>query len=131
MSLDFFGIILLIFGGCFLLVIFLLFRKKNDAWKVGILKKFSNLKNQKLPPKYYLLELDKLLEFAFQNRFSKKEPLGKILKSKNKTFSKNRLNDIWFAHKIRNKLAHQVDTEVSEQDIFKAIDIFHKEFNNL
>lgn len=131
MNLNFFGIILLIFGCCFLLVIFLLFRKKRNLWKNDLFKRLDWIKNQNLPPKYYLLELDKLLEFAFQKKFSKKESLGKILKTKTKTFSKNRLNDIWFAHKIRNKLMHQVDFEISQQDLSRAIEILHKELSNL
>lgn len=111
--------------------VYLNFQGKKRLLKEKILNRFYLVKNKKLPNKYYLLELDKLLEFAFKQKFSSKESLGKILKSRKTHFAKERLNNIWFAHKLRNKLAHDVDFQAGDADLIKAIRIFENELTNL
>jgi|694.fasta_scaffold31826_5 hypothetical protein len=111
--------------------VYLSFQGKKKILKQKILDRFYLIKNKNLPNKYYLLELDKLLEFAFKQTFGSKESLGKILKSRKTHFSKERLNNIWFAHKLRNKLAHDVDFQASDTDLIKAIKAFENELINL
>jgi hypothetical protein len=41
------------------------------------------------------------------------------------------INEVWFAHKIRNKIAHEINPKISEKDFIKAEKVFQKEIRHL
>jgi len=58
-----------------------------------------------------LLNADKLLDKALQARGVKGQTMGERMKSYNPHWSN--ANNIWNAHKVRNKLAHEPNFQVS------------------
>lgn len=58
-----------------------------------------------------VLNADKLLDQALKERGMKGETMGDRLKSAKDIFS-NR-NNVWSAHKLRNKIAHETDVKVT------------------
>lgn len=58
-----------------------------------------------------VLNADKLLDQALKDRGMKGETMGDRLKSAKNIFS-NR-NNVWSAHKLRNKIAHEPDVKVT------------------
>jgi len=117
------GIILLLLLGYYLLFI----RKKSPpAWKKKLLAKYRLITAQELNQKLLLMELDKLLEFAFQNRFGDKQTLGKLLKEQKRRFTREELNQIWSAHKLRNKLVHDIDYSPIPSEINYAVIVLKK-----
>lgn len=68
--------------------------------------------------------LDKVLK-----RKGYKGSLGEKLKKAAPLFSSN--NDVWFAHKLRNRLAHELHAEVSSVEASKALQAFKRALQDL
>ncbi len=78
-------------------------------------------------PGQAVLDADKLLDYALgQHGFI--GALGEKLKKSGSKFSD--LNSIWDAHKLRNKLAHELN-EVSAKEAKKALSYFKQGLNDL
>jgi len=58
-----------------------------------------------------VLNADKLLDQALKERGMKGETMGERLKSAKDVFSER--NNVWSAHKLRNKIAHETDVKVT------------------
>jgi hypothetical protein len=91
-------------------LILLRLRPKDDKWKMTVQAKLAEIQNNpKLNLENKILHLDKLLEYCLQNHFDMYgSNMGKILRKKANQFTKTELDNIWFAHKIRNQLAHDI-----------------------
>jgi len=74
-------------------------------------------------PKNDIIEADKLLDFTLQ-KYGYSGNLGEKLKKAEKLFSDK--NGIWFAHKMRNKLAHEINYQPSEFEFRSALENFRK-----
>lgn len=66
-----------------------------------------------------IINADKLLDRAMRERGFKGERMGERLTKHPKSFSK--LNDVWAAHKLRNRIAHESNINVSEAETQKAL----------
>lgn len=74
-------------------------------------------------PKHALIEADKLLDFVLVRRgFT--GSLGEKLKKAEKFF--NNKDDIWAAHKLRNRAVHEVGFEITEREAQKALSTYKK-----
>src|SRR6476646_10425018 len=80
------------------------------AWKNKVATRLSDLERYKPDQRFLIMELDKVLEFALQQKFNQAAPLGQLLKDHAASFTKSDLNEIWRAHKLRNDLAHNFDS---------------------
>lgn len=69
-------------------------------------------------PHKALIEADKLLDFALRVR-GYEGSLGEKLKKAGGEFS--RIDDVWEAHKLRNRLAHEVGFKLSPQVVKVAL----------
>jgi len=58
-----------------------------------------------------VLNADKLLDQALKERGMRGETMGERLKSAKDVFSER--NNVWSAHKLRNKIAHETDVKVT------------------
>lgn len=79
-----------------------------------------------------IMEADKLLDFCLSKVLGskyEKVSLGEKLKLKGVLFSD--LNGVWFAHKLRNKIAHELDFRVSMTEAKRALSAFKKAFIDL
>ena len=75
-----------------------------------------------------LFEADKLLDLALK-KIGYTGSLGEKLKKAERLFSD--INGIWFAHKLRNRLAHEMNVRVSNGDIEKALKLLKKGLQDL
>lgn len=69
-------------------------------------------------PKHALLEADKLLDFVLKKKGYQGTVADKLRKAE-KAFSHK--DHVWEAHKLRNRAAHEVGFEVTENETRKAI----------
>jgi len=76
-----------------------------------------------------ILEADKTFDFVLKRMNIKGATLGERLKN-TKSFLKN-YHNTWEAHKIRNRLVHEVDFEVSTKQAKWAIEEFKKTIKSL
>ncbi len=79
-----------------------------------------------------IMEADKLLDFCLGKILGskyEKASLGEKLKLKGVMFSD--LNGVWFAHKLRNKIAHELDSRVSMGEAKRALAAFKRAFVDL
>ena len=101
----------------------------------------ANLKLAELDPqinsndlhqmKNALFEIDKLLDFVLKNRKTKGETLGERLKNVQNKFDWNEYQKIWEAHKLRNKIAHEMDFTPKPDAIKSAYKQLRKAINSL
>src|SRR5688572_12675375 len=92
-----------------LAVIFNSLKKTSKSqWQETALNELNKILTSNMELKYQTIELDKLLEYSMKNKFRLDSSLGEILKQKRNQFDRNELNQIWEAHKLRNKLVHDV-----------------------
>lgn len=76
-----------------------------------------------------IINADKLLDQALKDSGVKGETMGERLKN-----SKDKLkhrNAIWYAHKLRNQIAHESDVSVSAQDANSALAAFKSALKDL
>jgi len=75
-----------------------------------------------------VMEADKLLDSVLKKR-GYQGSMGDKLKKHGQVFSD--LNGLWTAHKLRNKLAHELDFRLSDAEAKQAIRTFKKAFEDL
>lgn len=126
-ALVFLGLIML---GVILAGYYFLFIRKpsTPAWKEKVSDKYRVLQVQEKnrDRKLVVIDADKLLEYALQQKYGQKVSLGSLLKTKGKIFAKDALNDIWSAHKLRNKLVHDIEYEPSPNELNFAVIVLKK-----
>ncbi len=76
-----------------------------------------------------IIEADNLVDAILIKRGYQGESMGKRLKSIN--FDETNLNDLWRAHKIRNRIAHESEFHITEIESRKIIGIYHKALKDL
>lgn len=110
------------------IIAFLIYRKffaqSDDSWKGEVRAKLQQIhSNKDLNSESKLMQLDKLFEHCLQKEFRNNFSLGVNLKNKSSKFQKTDLDKIWSAHKIRNRIAHDINFNAgnSYQDIEKAM----------
>jgi len=90
-----------------------------------------------------VIEADKLFDYVLKwlvgskSHWDKKkkmrgETMGERLKIAQKRFSRYDIyQDVWEAHKLRNRVVHEVDNELLHHDAKKAIDYFRRGLRDL
>ena|SRR3989344_4871866 len=86
--------------------------KQEIAIKLNQLSKIENSQNP-LEWKSLLIEIDKLLDYSFKKSGVRGKTLGERLKNAKAKFNYSDYQNIWEAHKARNKLAHEFDYKMS------------------
>jgi hypothetical protein len=79
-------------------------------------------------PDKAVLKADKLLDFALK-KAGFEGSLGEKMKAAKAVFRDN--NAVWSAHKLRNRIAHEIDIKVSTQQANTALKGFKKAFADL
>ncbi len=94
---------------------------QNNEWQSIARKKLLSLKrgqhNTLESQKQLIIELDKLLDFCLKNKKLNGDSMGDRLKSSRSFFSKDSYNKIWEAHKVRNKLVHEIDFRITIESL--------------
>ena len=71
-----------------------------------------------------ILNADKLLDQALKQRGFKGDTMGERMKSARTSWSN--ANDIWTAHKLRNRIAHETDVVVGYQNARRALSAYKR-----
>ena len=77
-----------------------------------------------------IIEADSLVDEIFKEHGHPGEDMGERLKSIHPSEIDN-LNDLWEAHKIRNRLAHEADFHLPADEAKRIIGIYHKTIEEL
>lgn len=127
---DFTFFLFLGIGLCFLL--WLIWRLGKRAGFSKADKKFFHQRWKQLSGSndshYAVLEADKLLHLALEKK-GYQGTVADQLKASAKLFTD--LDNLWYAHKLRNRLAHELDFKVSPGEGRKALEYFHRALRDL
>jgi hypothetical protein len=79
-----------------------------------------------------ILEADKLVDHTLKAKGVKGSTFGERLKnSKSKFTNYSDYNNLWFAHKVRNNIAHESTHDLSFAEAKRAIEYFKKALQEL
>lgn len=74
-----------------------------------------------------IMEADKLVDFAMIHAGVRGNSMGERLKNAKGKFSDyNDYQNLWFAHKVRNSIAHDITHEVNSAEAKRAMEYFRK-----
>lgn len=79
--------------------------------------------------RYAVIEADKLLDYVLKARGYEGETMGDRLRAANKDFSYK--DDVWHAHKLRNKLVHEADYEIDPRLVTRSINQFQQALKDM
>lgn len=82
------------------------------------------VKDQEASSHLVILNADKLLDQALKQRGFKGETMGERMKSAKATWSN--ANDVWSAHKLRNRIAHETDVVVGYNNARRALSAYKR-----
>lgn len=77
-----------------------------------------------------IVEADKLVDYVLKSKVPG-ETMGERLKSAKKIFTPTVYDNLWKAHKVRNKVVHEADSETLSFDAKTAIKNFEKALKEL
>ncbi len=66
-----------------------------------------------------IIQADSLLDEALKKRRFKGKTMGERLVAAQRSLSDN--DGTWYAHKLRNKIVHEVDTKLTKKEVQKAL----------
>ncbi len=117
--------ILIIFG-----ILLLFFLNPKKKLKLEVCKKWQKKIEftNKLAPSYSLLESHKIFVQALSELTNVKQAAKIIKKFENRFTNKKK---IWFYHRMRNKIAHEVDMQIISKDAKIARQEFCKALSSL
>mgnify|MGYP001293809895 CR=1 FL=1 len=76
-----------------------------------------------------VLNADKLLDSALRERGVKGDSMGQRLKNSSGYLSK--IDAVWRAHKLRNRIAHEHDMQITKRQTEDALNIFRDALRDL
>lgn len=76
-----------------------------------------------------VIQADSLLDEALRKRHFKGRTMGERLVAAQKALSDN--DSVWYAHKLRNKIVHEVDVKLTQKDVKKALIGFRQALKDL
>ncbi len=79
--------------------------------------------------RYAVIEADKLLDYVLKTRGYHGETMGDRLRDADTDFSYK--DDVWHAHKLRNKLVHEADYEIDSRLVTRAINQFKQALKDM
>lgn len=110
-------IVLLIFGTSFLLR--RRPRKLNQAYYEERWQSAQKLCKDKSTWPLAVIDADKLLDDALKRSRYKGKTMGERLVSAQRDIAKN--DDVWFGHKLRNRLVHESNVKLTERMVKDAL----------
>jgi hypothetical protein len=108
-----------------IVIIFVIWKKRKNIsheWKKDIHKHLQKLHT--LPENNQILEYDKILDLCLKKK-GYQGTLGSKMKQYNNKFYNE--NAIWNAHKLRNKIAHEIQFHATKKEYETSIQSFKKE----
>jgi len=126
-------IILGVIGLAVILAVYVLIKssskKISSAEQLKIKKQWNQIIDEyKKNPNTAVLEADKLLSHVLE-LLGYEGSVGEKLKKSSALF-KN-LNDVWTAHKLRNRIAHEMGLKINQNEAKSALNIFKNALKDL
>lgn len=132
------AIVIVVFAAVLAGIVALAFRRVRSffrsrgfeaADRQGMRKRWSEIETMagasgEMNRKLAIIEADKLLDHALKSLAMPGETLGERLKFA--AYKYPRLNDVWWAHKVRNQLAHEATFHLDSAVAKKAIAAFRR-----
>lgn len=121
--------------GLVVILVLNLMWRKNSGFDVkkyrAVWDKIEKAVDRENPLTYQMavLSADKLLDKALRDSGVSGETMGERLKSSKNRFSK--IDDIWFAHKVRNRIAHEPEMKLNYPTTRRILAIFKKALKEL
>lgn len=82
--------------------------------------------------KVAVMEADKLADYVLKAKIGSDGNMGDRLKKSQKLFSSyNDYQNLWEAHKMRNRIAHEADHELYPAEVKKVISYFERALRDL
>lgn len=78
-----------------------------------------------------VMEADKLLDYVLRGKGFRGETMGDRLKSAQKSMNWDVYQMAWQAHKYRNRMVHEVETDVMHYEVKKQIENYRRAFKEL
>lgn len=94
-------------------------RKLNTAHYEEKWKELQRLLKDNTTWPLAIIDADKLLDQALKERRYKGKTMGERLVAAQRDIKYN--DDVWFGHKLRNKLVHENDIKLKERDVKDAL----------
>lgn len=97
-------------------------------------QEIGTLMSQGKPSAYKVavMEADKLADYVLKAKVGSDGNMGDRLKKSQKLFSNyNDYQNLWEAHKMRNRIAHEADHELYPAEVKKVISYFEKALKDL
>lgn len=76
-----------------------------------------------------VIDADKLLDEALKKRHYKGKTMGERLVSAQRSLTSN--DNVWFAHKLRNRLVHEPNAKLGKRDAQNALEGFKQALKDL
>lgn len=115
--------------GVALLVVFATVNKgaslDKEKYRADWLEIENNIKKNNIATyQFAILSADKLLDRALMQSGVKGNTMGERLKNCGKSI--NNIDSVWAAHKIRNKIAHEVSVDLSVRVAERMLSVYKK-----
>lgn len=81
--------------------------------------------------KQAILELDKGLNLALESLYPGKNFVEKMKQVKPKIKNRDLYNNLWYAHKVRNIITHEINTDLTFVELQRVIGIFEESLRDL
>lgn len=108
-------------------------QKRKPLDKLFVKQRWSEINSTAARPdqsaRLVIIEADKLLDYVLKNRGYRGETMGERLKNARADFTYN--DDVWQAHKLRNKLVHEAEAETDQRLIKRALGQFRQALKDL
>lgn len=108
-------------------------QKRKPLDKAFIKRRWAEIGSTAVRPdqsaRLAIIEADKLLDYVLKNRGYRGETMGERLKNARADFTYN--DDVWQAHKLRNKLVHEAEVETDPRLIKRALGQFRQALKDL
>lgn len=117
----------------FLLALYVLVKygskKLNSSHQQFINKQWINITEKSFNNSHTaIIDADKLLGYVLEIR-GYTGSVGDQLKKGENLFSD--IDKVWYAHKTRNRIAHEIDVKITESEAKKVLSIFKRALNDL
>jgi hypothetical protein len=122
------GLVGIVGLGVFIVLLIERRRKKLNSGELSFVRNQWRLISSMQNPLNSILEADKLLDFVL-GKLGYVGSLGDKLKRAQPLFSN--INAIWAAHKLRNRLAHELSPTISQAECKRALASFEEALRDL
>ncbi len=101
----------------------------KEEYQAKWLEIMHTVSNSPLSWQVAIMEADKLLDHALKQRHFAGDAMGDRMKSAKNIFSDNDI--VWKSHKLRNRLAHEQNVQLSQKTTAKALTGYKKALRDL